>query len=410
MDKLQKETRSDYPTRKSREIIVLGYIHDIQKILAKDIIIPDEIIQTCYAYFAVSFLLFQFKKSDKYSSIPDINMIDPYSQTVNYLSPKDKSLIPPPYKIPNHGQTSCYVHRISSILKLKHDAIDNNKSYDAIIGLHTKRNFSGRRPPMYPHIFLFESEKTNEENIKYQTFFSSQKVPSYDFSKRVQGRMISCGDKHGVIYEFDKELYQLKLQNINDLDNFNFVKIDATNQFFDKGWLSLGYIPEDVGHDKIFAINNNFVHALKSVRCGIFDLEINKWQQLENFSNSTTSRMFWFNIPCNNLDTTKVYAIMSHGEFGTMNNIMDQKGIVVASIDLNKNKWTIINNESWPNDKRRKVNDEPMVWFDDNPNILCYANLGEISCLDLRENNMKWFKMQNMKSVYKKMSNEAFFL
>ena len=391
---------------KRRELITAGYIHEMQQMLSNDKIIPDEIIQTCYAYFAVPFFLFQVR-NPVYPCKPYFNVFDPFSQIVNHLSPKAKSSIS--LRCHVYDVQSCYVPDISSIVKFKdEEIIDANKSYDAIIGFHSKKRYSGRRPPMHPHIFLFESKKIFEKNIEHYAFYSSQTLPSYTFSGLIQSRTINCGIKHGLIYEFENQLYQLKLQNINDLTNFNFTQIDAKNKCFNdkpRTWLGLGYIPNYYGHDKVFAIRNKSgIASMNGIPCGIFDLYTNKWQQLQSFEKATFDPLF--SIANNNSNTSSVYTVMHHRKGQG-----DKPRIVTASIDLNKNKWVIINDDT----KCKEQNyfhglTRPIIWFDDNPNTLCYATGGNISYLDLRAKKMKWIEMDNIKSVYKQMSKGGFFV
>ena len=42
-------------------------------------------------------------------------------------------------------------------------------------------------------------------------------------------QLLFCGDKHGIIYEDNRNLYQIKLQEIyNNLNNFKFTKLNHT--------------------------------------------------------------------------------------------------------------------------------------------------------------------------------------
>ena len=306
----------------------------------------------------------------------------------------------------------CYIPNISSSIKF-------NKNYDSIICLSQHRSYN------YPTLLLFETNgiKLNNNNIKCNSYISTIEISQRNsLYNRSPNQFLFCGNKHGIIYEDDRILYQLKLKDINinsNLNNFKFTKMEQNkNKFFESPYsnywncygLSMNYFKNE---EKIFVINCFYTekdcsHQRTSIRvsyakCGIFDLNKYEWKQIETYKYNhyyddyhDYDDYYHNYYDCmigicqnNQYDINSIYTLTNYGH--------------TSKYDIHENKWIKLY-EDLDNEQLQFVNNKlPMLWMDDNPYILyCYNN--KKFCFDIRDNDTKWIQINDMKFIFDQMS------
>eukprot|EP01084_Bolivina_argentea_P122313 216744_1 len=373
-----------------KELLIHGYVR-----LNKHKTIPLEIIEICRSFYSISLKIFTFGSGFSMSSgvwnffISHLNS----KNGTTLINRKCKTLEKVTCKV---QRPWCYIPNIST--SINNINMCRNKCFDGIIGSY----YTSQPHNIYPTLLLFEANKIKMQNdiVEYNAYNSSQTMPQVE-SFNPQGCMLYCGDKHGVIYQDECIMYQLKLNEIDlKLNNFKFIKMKQDNNtFFDArtespgtGSLSLNYLQY---HNKIFGINvfSSFFDSKPTTlklssfaNCGIFDLDNCVWKQVKSYEYNTYSSagiwgpIFMAGLSFNNLYDTNCcqYIVSNIGH--------------TAKYDMNKNKWiTIVEDLKM----MFRHNTRPVVWFDDNPSILyCVAESNKKfrGFLDIRNNNPKWIE------------------
>ena len=408
-----------------KELIVFGYIRENESILKKNKMIPVAIKQICLLFYNVCLKVFMFEVEDTMMQ----NISNTKLSVLNIKQNKMSNLIP--YK-PNsnlhdinqpeiNNKPLCYVPNILSSTSISSECNEKKITYDGILSVHTQGTMmdiminNNDKASKVVNIILFESNKIENDTINYHSYTSTIPLTTHkNYFDRVN-QFLYCDKKHGVIYEYEGNLYQLNLKDINILSNqftFNQIKYDNdiwNGEFYGGGHLSMNYLYKT---ESIFAMkceknhswlsddmndllidddNNNTIH---SVKCGIFDLNKLKWKKIKSlkysFKNNNYNRTFKTGICQNNIfDENIIYIVSNNGH--------------TAKYDLNKNKWNMLHTEY--ENFRLFFYDEPIVWMDDNQYILNCAYDSFIGQLDLRQNNKKWRQM-NINNIKIDQSSE----
>eukprot|EP01084_Bolivina_argentea_P318458 552274_1 len=370
VDKAMKLLLSEH-----NQLLVDGFIRNIQSLFSINQIIPTAVIEICTIYYVIRIVVFQY---DRYQR-SNINLIDPHQKFVKTL------IINKPIPSNVRIMQSCYVPNMSSMMTINDFNLDRNKCYDGIVGLCINEDTVQVQGGCfeYAYISLFESTKiTNNENIIDYHSFQSQ----YPIAERPNGttpQLLNCDvAKNGVIYGFNGNLYQLETNMIDNLNNFNFTKIETLNNHpfklneVSSITLSIGYLPYD---NTLFAIEN--IRRSRVSNCGVFNFDSNKWDTINCYDQGTYSGYGYFrpSVNYNNIyDSNNVYIVSQQG-------LTIPEKLVTAKMDLNKNVWSILNI-----DHKLAAYGTVICWFDNNPHILFYGNNECFAYLDIRDNKHQW--------------------
>ena len=391
------------------ELLINGYIRRIQSLLSAKIIVPSDIILLCLLFFKKSLKFITIEKNRKKINIYKHDI----KQTLSLQykpKPRDKRyndvVIEP----------SCYIPNISSLITFKFDA-ENTKSYDAILLIehNIPAMFTPNKPSRYLSLLLFSSDSIDkDQNIECQSIHSNESlqsniknlVSSFD-ARSVQTKYVqflNCGDKHGIIYEYNGNLLQLSLQNINEY-NLSFdkvINVDEDDQIWHNWqksynfykYLSMLYLN---GSERIFAVYNEHgwfkFHAQKddpeyieqSRKCGIFDLNERKWTEIASIKfkrlYSDRHKYYHYELCKNECDNNVIYAVSNTGN--------------TQKYDVEKNEWQEIVKDGLEfGNKLRHI-----VWMDNVNTICCGSGNGSyFGSLNVCEIESKWIEMTDLKN------------
>eukprot|EP01084_Bolivina_argentea_P239659 402771_1 len=362
------------------QLLVNGFIRDIDSSSFIDKFIATSVIQICYAFYFVPFQLFLYQKNK--SNIFITNMkIKSISNLMKLSLSKNIPL-----------SCWCYIPMISNSVTISNiTCMDKNKCYDGIIGI-------SECGPSYPFITLFESNYTYTQ-CKNHTFIANQYVPTYSIKKYIENYpLLYCGNKHGIIYEHNSILYQLNLFEI-DLyyGNWFFHKLNDesywynSNSIFDGKYLSMCYLKSD---EKIFGITSYQKNNLKikgnTAKCGIFDFNRLSWKCIADYK---------YKLKVNSLDIT-----VCGNNNRYRNNVFSVSNLgCFSKIDLSKNKWINLCGDN----KEINCCVKPMIWFENNPFVMYCMHHSKSSnsyfgYFDMRSSKI-WEKIDDLQFIKDQM-------
>eukprot|EP01083_Nonionella_stella_P047802 127951_1 len=383
------------------KMVVSGYIRIIIEPLLKNSslhLIPTSVVLLCYDFYSSQIMLCiafiahnaRKKNAEKFGIIDhesgNISKYQLFTQfdslyqfnTNNYIS--------------SAQSPHCFVPNISSKLTnlsptYFHNINIKRKSYHGIFSLLKQSDANQIR--LNPYFSLFKSSNVREQNYFHELVSTKQLVGSpqkgngyhFDWIKE-PNCVLFCGRDYGIIYEWNKKLYQLDLKTI-DSDNFEFKpmgsynnnqwKHQTLNKMYSQSYLSMQYLNNI---EKLFAIYcqdsygqpSNTWNTIRQY--GIYDLQQEKW---------TTINTCPFNISGNFrcslcYESDIVYMVRSSGP--------------PVLYYCEKDEWIELK-------KGGLWRGEGIIWIDKyDPNLLCYAYQNfksvQISKLDMRANSKEW--------------------
>ena len=108
---------------KTKQLLVYGYIKEIQDILRKDDIIPLDVIQLCILFYSLSMRIFYAPRYDK-------SIYSAKDGSVIRIKPRSSAMSSPF----EHVQCGCYIPNITSYMKME----SKQTPHDGIITIDTK--------------------------------------------------------------------------------------------------------------------------------------------------------------------------------------------------------------------------------------------------------------------------------
>ena len=205
--------------------------------MRKESIIPIDIISLCILFW---------NKPLRFV-ICDQNKIKIYDREDKHISLLKNNL----YKL---SPPLCHIENIASPMK-------SNRLYDGILCVLNPDLISTWDESLF--LMYYEPTSVKNEQIECHEIKSNQRL----LDDRCQYTLIYrsflyCG-KYGVIHEYNGNLYQLKLQDINHDFSFNQIQVEKKHQIWDFNgrskwvarYLSLAYLPKT---HTIFAIFNHY--------------------------------------------------------------------------------------------------------------------------------------------------------
>eukprot|EP01084_Bolivina_argentea_P049912 91767_1 len=318
------------------EVIVTGYIRNIQQILQKkQLIIPQEIYQTCYQYYYNAITIFAAVSMQQF-----------------YLLDMDGKKLSEAIHLTEFGMNSpCYIPNISHLLSKSIKGIKSNQFYDGIFGYayELQKKFKNKNMDflslqlkypgqtlykLFPCLILYKPS-VFFHNHKFQYQLKSTKYLPTDNADH----LLYCGYRNGIIYQDNTKLYQLKFQNIKSKRKFVFKEIIVNKHNTRKAmpYSSIIYMNKQ---NKLFAvaISDRTVQIgpcmvpsirKRSVRCGMFDFDNNEWITMPSFTYEKNVNGFYFNCKtCYDDMNDLVYMVTSMGD--------------TAKYDFRKQKWKLL--------------------------------------------------------------------
>eukprot|EP01084_Bolivina_argentea_P184270 317838_1 len=373
-------------------LIVYGYIRGIQHI---NKLAPSDIIQLCCLFWStpLEFFIFSTTHTSNFALIytpsdekRSLRLFNIDSQKItNFIGPSVNTMSPP----------FCYIENISLTSNLKSYA--KNSTYHAIIGLNDSSFYADK----YLTVCLYPNYNNLDNNdIKYEYFESSEALNIYEESYKHMHQFLYCGKKHGIIYEYDNYLYQLKLQNM-DFENkhFQFTKIGhaagrcwGQKHFFRmvnvNQFLSMIYMKSE---QILFGVNNQYNiswsgERIKAIQlqdavtnCAVFDCNTLEWKRIADlkYKKEDDLEPYYVHEVCDNnkWDTNVIYIVSNKGH--------------TARYHFKQNKWETLTNNCLMLKKWSKHT----VWMDNNFTICC-SDGKYFGTFDVRDHKRKWKKMQ----------------
>eukprot|EP01084_Bolivina_argentea_P164239 285549_1 len=382
---------------KVEELTVSGYIHSIESTLSNGLFIPLNIYEICLMYYIFVKQIFIYKRK----TVPKIDIyyaIDTFKHQFGIIMIDNNNKITESIIKTN----KCKLNQnfiATSFCYIQNPSIENNilnKKYQ-----HGIFGFLCKDSQLFPFLLLFD---TNKFEVKLQSKIAAITTVTRHNYNQIK-TVIYCGNEHGLIYEDNGFLYQLKLKNITSKNEFTFTKININN---DKYW-AFGKIKKRVyfyldlcfinTQNKLFAIQNHISTdgrkgKLKNrsqsycMKCALYDFNKNKWKTIKTFEFNTK----YAQSVVNGFQSS-LYFNKRNNSIYMMTEIFKTNNIL-SKYNIKKNKWiqllTTNENENPMNDKflwghKRKF--KPVLLYDYNvntmqlfqaPNIYYYMDLNKI--------------------------------
>eukprot|EP01084_Bolivina_argentea_P205123 350457_1 len=237
-------------------IIVYGYIRKLERKL-KDyqlFIIPSIIIELCFDYYMPITKIFCLEKNNKLIEL-ELNTGQP---------PKRSMIIPPENRAKIHDIISCICipDLIGTDIPFLQYYLDPNMSYYGIFG----RDQTSHQFILY--------EKINDVDDYYMTFTAPNELHLETYAD-----YLYCNE-YGIIASDLDGLYQLKLKDINAMNDYKFTQLCYKWQWDHYAYLKMCYMR---GLDKILAIQcSERIRMYDSkAKCAIFDFNTNEWKFID---------------------------------------------------------------------------------------------------------------------------------
>eukprot|EP01084_Bolivina_argentea_P091561 164811_1 len=314
-------------------------------------------------------------------------------------------------KIPNttyNISSICYIPKISQYI-----STIKNRHYDGIIGICEYNSHSSTSNPTYnASLLLFDSNKTDNNQIVYRLLKSSEPMPNIiDTDNYIPPELIYCNNNNSVICYHQDGLYKLKLEDINlHTKQFNFSAMDTQNSIdlYNLCTGSMGYIHNE---NKLFAMDgirkqsgweiewelrlNANKRLNENRRCSIFDFNTQQWNSVTSFKYAKYRKQGVLSTGIcqgNVYNVNNVYIVSNIGH--------------VIKYDMCKNIWDMLLEDI--DNRQIQFDQKPVVWFYDNPYVLYMYEHDEygdhyFGCLDIRDNNRKWIISAKMRFMFDEM-------
>eukprot|EP01084_Bolivina_argentea_P223982 378847_1 len=376
-----------------RELLVSGYIREIQAVLLNDKTIPDSIYELCFLFHSLEINIL-FKKGIGYASDITIGVIDMGTKKTSIIHAKKLDL-------KDSIQPICHIPNISK----------GNQTFDAIFGATTE---------LKPYLLLYEPNNNSDITVKYE-YISKKSI------KCEPQQFLYCNEQNGVIYEHKGKLYQLQLKDIksdSDLYDAQFKEIKQYKQKFrhkyDDGklrrvknvkleYLNMTYLKNK---DSIFGIKCMNGRRCKdriatiterSVECGMFNINSGKWVDIPSYKYTKShndSRFHCLTCCDNNINDNSVYMLTTIAD--------------TARYDFSKNKWILLKNKA---PKKMEIDwiyaNSGILWLEDKNILFCLlgstgwdSSKCRLYSIDLRVKKKKWIscdkKQKILDGVHKK--------
>eukprot|EP01083_Nonionella_stella_P074601 202414_1 len=323
---------------------------------------PNDIFQICYRFYFEQHFLF-VSNSTAFHAV-DItspkhvelhkNMVQLYAYNSNVEY----------FDISCHIPNLFNAFQVHQILNLDDQNIRRNAMYHGIL---TRKLIQPRPPIVHNMLYLYPTVNSTESD--YFVLQSS----SVDTVHPLFDSWLYCGPHWGIIGTISRNIYQLKLDEIDTELQFT-PRYEATH---DSSAWSMDYLNDK---DALFALQLEYRHPFK---CALFDLNDNKWIDIHSGGIADNKwgqeYKFKWNIGHNGDD---IYLVSNVGHVMQYNVVSDA--------------WNYIH-ESNPYDIDFKFDNKPIVWsYRHNPHILyCGGTLEstttlQLRCLDMRRNNKQW--------------------
>eukprot|EP01084_Bolivina_argentea_P083081 150439_1 len=358
-------------------IVVIGYCHDSETDLSS--LVPDELIKLCCLYWSQKVKIV-IRSNDQFQ------YLDLGSKQLSTFNKLQKSM---------DAKNCCYFNANSF-------QIDDNLLYDGIIGI-TKiqkqipsqmyywRTISIQET--YLSIALFASNDTQSGQINYK-LFTSRKPLLNEIDQ-----FLACGD-NGIVYSFKNSLYQLKLSDIDVInEKFSFINYPLTLSESCK-WsrncsrTNLTYLSRqnkiicmllkctDTRHRYMFT----YMFPVFDVDSGYGDWDCKyicdfKCQQLYNRNSNIDDVNIAAQICEDEYDVNMMYVVFQNGS--------------VLKYNFSKNKWVIVMKNKKKN-RGISLKDNFVVWMD-NYQVLACGDGEYFGRLDLRRNKLQWQRIKDIK-------------
>eukprot|EP01084_Bolivina_argentea_P139400 245233_1 len=366
------------------ELLVTGYIHQIQLILENKQLIPKSIAFLCNQFFAIKTYIF-FKQYVYETHKTSFGILSDENETYDMILKK--------WNKQEFVSSSCFIPYISHLLPNPSELKINikNKTYHGIFSCIDEEH-------IYPSLFLFEPtfDRMNNTDICYE-------FKSKTFMKSTHGdvlglaQVIFCDNKYGIMYENAGNLYQLKLKNIKSKSDIEFKQLDN-----DKYWnfpsysgrpiqyLNMSYL---INKDKIFGVHCFYTEEdigyddyeeERTVKCGIYDLNACKWNDIKSYVYNKEFDDLRFH--CRTCYDSKINESI----------FMITSAMDTAKYDFNKNQWDLLC------DKDIQCENDTIIWIDaNNKQILHMLWSNHWGCtilkyFDLRTND-SWMLKNDLK-------------
>ena len=203
---------------------------------------------------------------------------------------------------------------------------------------------------------------------------------------------VYCGKKHGIIMSDFDGLWQLKLDQISDDQEYIFSPLSPLSEFAEHraNNMSMCYMK---GVDKLLTVDSiknveakydSYFQPRRTISCGIYDFETNKWINIEGvgFMSALCSCSMVYDYH----NRSNIYLLSDTG--------------ILASYHVFKDKWINLYHGSKISNLYQ-MDKKFILWLDNkNTNILYYAALKvseminkydiDIYSFDVRSDEKKW--------------------
>ena len=312
------------------ELIINGFIREIERSFKNDTIVPMSIYQLCLSFFhqrkdvkliwckrQIAYNNSRFYKSNHYFGVVDFKHKSNFNLKSNLL--KDCWM--------SH-RDCCHIPNISYYLPK--DMINNNYHLNGIFANAVKQS---EDKSDFQYLMLYDDNNPNDETYEYKSNKSINITPN---------NYIYLDNKQTIIGQIKGTLYELKLQNIKSKDDFGqFAAIEQSNvniltESYRDESLNMLYLS---GNNSIFAVKCTLIlhsncgrSTVSNTQCWIYNMNENKWIALPDFKFNKTTQLSIQCLLCyDDYQQNKVYISAKHQ---------------TKLFDLNENHWISICGQS----------------------------------------------------------------
>lgn len=368
------------------ELLIFGYISSIQSSLGDNRLIPRDIYRLCLLFYKQSLLILWSKGYD----VLELGVLDVDDQKLITLdTPRLKKCMTSYNKYDGRK----FKHSMCHITNFRY----NKETFNGIFGIVEEGYASDI---CYPYLCLYD---LFTKQTKYEFLSTQHLTPKHAHPKQ----FLFLKDKQCIIYEWKGKLYQMKLNDVkvaDDLSKFTEIKpLNRINMFFagnndNESWLQMVYLPEE---QYLFCVKcykksmvNSSNKSVKRLTAGrIFDLEENKWSQIEYYKHwSTRKDRFETHLLCYD-NKSKIFMIdMEYN---------------LCYYDLDTLKWTTVK-------KLDALSETASMWMTGNHVLNRYEVSADrksiiLMKLDLLTENTTWIKESTVDEIGESLTGIHFY-
>eukprot|EP01083_Nonionella_stella_P023587 65261_1 len=274
------------------ELLIHGYIRQVQTSLKDNKVIPDSVSLLIQRFWSLS-LYFSFQKWNPDGStsfgVLNSNNLEENGALNIHLTPNKKR----PHRMAN---SFCFVPQITSYLSKQFvtkemSQIPNHNALHAIFG-----TFHGHDDSCLPVFFLFDTLCDEHNNTQIVAELQSKKPLRSTPMHGMFGvnNTLFTDTNHGILYEHQGIIYQLKLQDMKSTKQMIFNPLNSEEIKYCNAWnrvtfLNMCYLEDK---DKLFGVKCVFEELDRGlysgkekveVACGVFDLMDNQWKYVKPY-------------------------------------------------------------------------------------------------------------------------------